>query len=247
MQAFRRYTNLADLIYILRKKRITLRDPLRWDDRNDAYYLEKYKEYKRLQTLLALCFVDSKEETYHHWRVFASGANGVCIRFKRDSVLSAFQEECEEDGGLPPFEGPVEYDTISGLEGSSLCVDDLPFRKWYPYGDEREYRIIYASKERHNSWGFDIQLQWIEHISLSPWLPKILADPLEEQLRSICGCMSISRSRVTDFDRWKAVADNIVGEAARSASTGVESFDPIQLAGAWPGDEPLDTLMAKLD
>ena len=209
MQSFRRYTNLADLIYILREKRITLRDPQRWDDRNDSYYLKKYKESKNLETLLALCFADRTGETYR------------CVKYVK----------------------------IGELQRNPPCVEDLPFLKWSPYGDEREYRIIYASGSRRDNWGFDIELQWIKHISLSPWLPELLEKSLVKELRSISGCprIGISRSRVIDFGKWQEVADNVVGEAPGSPSTRAESFDPIQLAGAWPGDEPLETLLAKLD
>ena len=249
MEAFRRYTNLSDLIFILSERRITLRDPRQWDDRNDSYYLEKYKEYKSLKTLLALCFADRTGETYHHWRVFSSGADGVSIRFNKDRILNAFRKKCKGDGGFKPFDGCVKYVKISELESNPPGVDDLPFLKWSPYGDEREYRIVYANDSLHESWGFEIELEWIEHISLSPWLPAILKNSVSEHLRSICGCsrLCISRSRVIDFDRWKAVADKIEGKTPEGPSTKAESFDPIQLAGAWPGDEPLETLLAKLD
>ena len=65
--------------------------------------------------------------------------------------------------------------------------------------------------------GFGIQLEWIKHISLSPWLPGILAESLVEHLQSICGCskLCISRSRVIDFDKWQAAADEIVQKALR--------------------------------
>ena len=64
----RRYTDLPALLYLLRTRSITLLDPSSWDDKNDSYYLEKYKEKKSLQTVLALC-LSTAEETYHHWRV----------------------------------------------------------------------------------------------------------------------------------------------------------------------------------
>ena len=248
MQSFRRYTNLADLIYIIREKRITLRDPQRWDDRNDSYYLKKYKESKNLETLLALCFADRTGETYHHWRVFSDGADGVSIRLNKDCILDAFRKKCKKDR-VDPLDRCVKYVKIGELQRNPPCVEDLPFLKWSPYGDEREYRIIYASGSRRDNWGFDIELQWIEHISLGPWLPELLEKSLVKELRSISGCprIGISRSRVIDFGKWQAVANNVVGEAPGSPRNRAESFDPIQLAGAWPGDEPLETLLAKLD
>src|ERR1700745_856554 len=89
-QVLGRYTDLPALIHLLRRKCITFLDPATWDDKNDSYYMELYKENKGLKTGLALCF-SMTSETYHHWRVFAGGASGICIRFKRDELLSCIR------------------------------------------------------------------------------------------------------------------------------------------------------------
>lgn len=223
MHAFRRYTNLTDLIYILRKKEIMLRDPQHWDDRNDAYYLQKYKEAKGLKTLLALCFAEDSGETYHHWRVFASGPNGVIIEFEKDCILTAFCKQCKKNG-VDPVARSVRYTVIQEHERNPLCVEDLPFLKWVPYRDEREYRIVYANPSSRNRWGFKIDPKSIKRVSLSPWLPDILEDSVVEQLKSIQGFqdLCVSRSRVIEFERWKKVADRIVDSArkSRGARTG---------------------------
>jgi hypothetical protein len=56
---------------MLLKKKIILLDPSSWEDRNDSFYMEKYREMKRLKTLLAMCFT-TKPETFHHWKVFGT-------------------------------------------------------------------------------------------------------------------------------------------------------------------------------
>lgn len=236
MEAFRRYTNLADLIYTLREKRISLRNPQHWDDKNDSYYLERYRTYRGLNTLFALCFADEKGETYHHWRVFSGGANGVSIRFEKEPLLTAFRNQCKFDG-VTPLDHRVNYRKIEQLQRDPPCVEDLPFLKWSPYGDESEYRIVYASENSRESWGFPINVAWIQHISLSPWLPPALERSVRNELTSIDGCsrLCVSKSRVIDFDAWKKIADQ------------AGSFDPIQLAGTWPGEEPLDTLLKAVD
>ena len=43
----RRYTTLPSLLYTL-----TLLDPQSWDDKNDSYYRQLYKEKKRLKSVL---------------------------------------------------------------------------------------------------------------------------------------------------------------------------------------------------
>lgn len=57
----RRYTDLPALIYLLSERKLTLLDPKSWDDQNDAYYLELYREKKRLSSVLALCFTQASE------------------------------------------------------------------------------------------------------------------------------------------------------------------------------------------
>jgi len=59
---FRRYTNLAVAIHMLRTKSITLLDPATWDDKNDAYDMAEYKRLKQAATVLALCFTESGEK-----------------------------------------------------------------------------------------------------------------------------------------------------------------------------------------
>ena len=160
MEAFRRYTNLSDLIFILREKRVTLRDPRQWDDKNDSYYLEKYKEAKGLKTLLALCFAEASSETYHHWRVFSSGVNGVCIELDKHHIVEEFKKKCKKDG-IEPIHGCMKYVKIGELKtilqaqttfrsGSGFCIvmrrstgSYVPVRRACPrIGDSRLTLIV---------------------------------------------------------------------------------------------------------
>src|ERR1043166_1220865 len=85
----RRYTSVPALLHMLQNKKITLLNPGTWDDRNDAFFRNQYKQQAQLKTVLAFC-VASAPETYHHWRVFTPGSDGVCITFRRDALLAAF-------------------------------------------------------------------------------------------------------------------------------------------------------------
>ena len=84
-----RYTNLPIALDILVQRRVTLLSPETWEDRNDAFYLERYREEKNLRTLVAICF-SARGETFHHWKVFSSGSSGVCIEFDKNRLLKAF-------------------------------------------------------------------------------------------------------------------------------------------------------------
>src|SRR6187455_3028495 len=82
-----RYTSLPVLLDLLSERRITLLSPESWEDRNDAYYLERYKDVRARKSVLAVCF-SMRQETFHHWRIFSSGSAGVCIEFDRERLLS---------------------------------------------------------------------------------------------------------------------------------------------------------------
>lgn len=89
MVQFRRYTNLASTIHLLQHRAITLLNPATWDDKSDTYYMAEYKRLKQAQTVLALCFAESRE-TYHHWRIFSYGTDGICLEFDKQELLTAF-------------------------------------------------------------------------------------------------------------------------------------------------------------
>jgi hypothetical protein len=109
--------------------------PRTWDDKNDAYYLEVYRQRKNLGSILALCFAEAPE-TYHHWHVFAGKSSGVCLEFERDLLVDSV---CRTPGVQCDF---VKYPQIRDLRVTHPTTEELPFVKRYPFKDEREFRII---------------------------------------------------------------------------------------------------------
>lgn len=200
-----RYTNLAAVIHHLQTKTITLLDPVTWNDRNDTFFLQKYKSEQNVKTLLALCF-SQQFETYHHWRVFASGVDGVCIQFDKERLVNSLDES---DG----FEhGIINYKGINQLNKVPPKLEELPFLKRLPYRDEQEYRVIYVNKRKTlESLPIDIKISWIKRIRLSPWIPKALVRSTKDILKSIDGCsnLQIVRSTLIENERWKDAANRI--------------------------------------
>lgn len=204
---FYRYTHLDAAIHLLKNREITLLDPMKWDDSNDVFFMKEYRKRMEAKTLLAICFVQGGE-TYHHWKLFSDGPHGVSIDFEEDKLLSAF----DEDNKIR--HDPVEYKSIEEMEKSlkelPLNVSELPFLKRYPYRGEKEYRVIYVDTEEHlESKSYEIKLDWIKLIRLSPWMPKPLVKSVTETLKSISGCsgLKILQSTVTDSRRWKKIAE----------------------------------------
>lgn len=185
---------------MLSSKKITLLDPMSWDDKNDAYFMAQYKERKELKSLLALCF-SQVPETYHHWHVFAKGPAGVCIEFDRKALLEAFKKR----KGISSES--IQYLTLNEAKEFEFDVQRLPFVKRYGYKPEGEFRVIYESKSNQfSSLGVSITPECIRKIVLSPWLHKALSTSAIQAIQGIEGFdeVTISRSTLISNDVWKS-------------------------------------------
>lgn len=194
-----RYTTLPIALDMLAKKRMTLLSPDTWEDWNDAYYLERYRQELRFRSVLAICFSMSSE-TFHHWRIFSHGASGVCVEFDKAMLLQLLN-------GAAGFRSrKVEYRYIAHLGVKCPDIERWPFMKRYAFRAEEEFRIIYESKKdsircKH----VDIDLSVIKKVTLSPWLPESVADSVVDLIKSIDGCghLNVNRSSLIDNAIWR--------------------------------------------
>jgi len=200
----RRYTNLPGLLCMLTKKKITLLDPNSWDDRNDAYYLKLYTEKKGLSNTLALCLT-KKNETYHHWSVFTSKENGVCIVFDREK----FELFLNYQSGVQ--HKSVEYVQLKKMRNGNISVDELPFLKRSAFRDESEYRLIYPSKKVAKFKDISLPIDAIKKISVNPWAPDVFFEAIKSTIRGINGCekVKVSKSSLIDNKEWCGIGDRI--------------------------------------
>jgi hypothetical protein len=199
----RRYLDLPALFYLLSERKLTLLDPKSWDDGNDSYYLSLYRERKKLKSLLAVCFTQTTEK-YHHWRVFAGGPGGVCVRFKRAQLLKAITGK----RGLRAE--PITYLSLRQLQKKTISVKQLPFLKRQAFGHEGEFRITFESTtEQKSKLDIPIPLSCIDGITLSPWVDPALYGHVKEALRAIeqCGKIEIVRSTLINNEEWKSCGD----------------------------------------
>lgn len=209
----RRYTSIASAIDMLRRRQLTLLDPATWDDRNDRYFMDLYKEKKDLGGLYAACAA-SCFETYHHWRVFTASADGVCVEIKREPL----QQALSQMSGIR-F-GKVNYLRLDQVE--KLTEDDLenlPFFKRVAFEPEDEYRIVAeSSSPQAPAMGIELSIAWITRIQINPWLPKRVAESVSTTLKSFDGCenLEVVRSHLIDSGRWKKAGDKVAGKKTRS-------------------------------
>ena len=200
-----RYTNLAATIHMLRSRTITLLNPATWDDRNDAYFMAEYKRRVQAKTILALCFAE-RNESYHHWRIFAPGSDGVRIEFDKKKLLTTlFRDERVRYSD-------VIYKQIEEVRRVKYFqIDSLPFLKRSPFEDEGEFRVVYVDKaEALDHKDFEIDVSWIRRITLSPWIPPSLCDSIKKTLQDIKGCsgVKIYRSTLIENEKWRDLASN---------------------------------------
>lgn len=207
MPFLRRYTDLTELLHILKSKTITLLDPQLWDNKNDLYFMNTYKEKANFKSVLALCFTETFER-YHHWKVFTKGSSGVCIVFNKLYLKESFPRDDDKLRFSPVF-----YNTINYIKKYGVKNYDLPFVKPYPYRSEYEYRIIYTDSEleiKFKEYPIDL-LPCISKIVLSPWLPEALFDSVKGIIKGIEGAAKIpvQKSNMVYYAQWKDVADDV--------------------------------------
>ena len=183
-------------------------DPISWDDKNDTFYLAEYKKRKELKSLLAFCMTKS-DETYHHWKIFSGGTGGACVVFKRQALL----ERLDEYVGVTM--GDVIYQKLKDMrlevKHGGVMANKLPFLKRVGYEAEEEYRVLFEC--RTEVWpciDFEISMNMIESIRLSPWLHKDMVGTTREIIHGIKDCVSlrVSGSTLVSNDQWKGFVDS---------------------------------------
>ena len=202
----RRYTSLSAVIDMLMRREIALLDPHLWDDRNDTYFMDLYKSYKGVSGLYGMCCTQAAE-TYHHWRVFSGGAHGACIKLKRKPFEASLLQMPETRTGEVTYVLLDELDKLGPQDR-----ENLPFLKRFGYGPEKEYRVIATSREPQQKLiKIPLDLAHIETIHLNPWMSVEVFDSVSMLLKGIPGCerIRLSRSSLTDNERWKQAGDRI--------------------------------------
>jgi len=203
--ALKRYTQLPYLISYLETGKLSLLDTATWPDANDCHFTAQYAKAKGAEKTYALCFTMARE-TFHHWDIFAHGVSGVCIEFDREKLLANLSSIKEI------ICGAVTYHNIRSLNNKDLKHDKLPFIKRTGYADEREYRLIAATKKME-SGKYDIAIppETIRCITTAPRLSYEAHQHVKVSLRRINGAnkLKISKSSLISNEKWKQIGTDI--------------------------------------
>ena len=187
---------------MLRKRKITLVSPNTWEDQNDSHHLNEWGK-RNNKVPLALCLAESSE-TFHHWKVFASGASGVCIVFNGEKLS-------EWARAIPGMHfRQVEYKKMTSIWSDPPNPDQMPFLKRWGYQDEREHRLAYlADKGSPPFVEFDFDISMIRGIVLSPWIYPTISKEMKTLIQGTRGCskLRVNRTTLRDNPSWKNLSE----------------------------------------
>jgi len=204
-QILRRYTSLPVLLDVLSNKKITLLDPQSWEDKNDSYYLNLYKEKMGFKSVLALCFTEASE-TFHHWKVFSGNSSAVCITFKKEKLIDSINANNEIKSDY------VIYKLLNETRTKPPTIEELPFVKRHAFRDEIEFRLLFESKSKEvKSKDIGININSIEKITFGPWIPKPVYSSVKSVIQSLKGCsnLNVYRTTIVDNREWKKIGHKV--------------------------------------
>jgi hypothetical protein len=197
-----RFTSWKELKRLAQTKKLVLRETTSWEDKNDVEVIQEYERHKG-KKVLAKCFC-SCIETIHHWKAFAAGIDGCCIRFDTKKLLEYVEKV--DDGNDNLMKGPVRYKYIENVESIRPHLNFYPFIKRKPYRIEHEYRIIWLGTQDDTAKEIPIQWDCITRITFSPEVDKKVFLARSEFLRKISGRndeqLTINKSTVMKNRAW---------------------------------------------
>jgi len=190
------------LFGILKNREIALTDPSKWEDKNDIFLIEKYKQEKRIKSLFAICFLRAPE-TYHHWKIYA-GECGACIEFDKRKMVNLFKADkfCEIKK-VRYWSATTINDKIKTHE---IDIELLPYIKRPPYRGEEEIRGIFIKNEKFKEKIYKLKFQTdcINKITISPWVSDAAYNEIK---KSIIGYgydgKIINHSKLLNADFWQ--------------------------------------------
>ena len=194
----RRYTSLPVLLDLLANQRLTLVSPTLWEDKNDVFLLERYKEIYGFGFLGAVCLTQASE-TFHHWKVFGSGNSGVCIEFDTAELQRYILPHSAVKMGV------VHYVKVNDIGDSNrYSVNSLPFYKRLGFSAEEEVRIICGLTDDVDCFNLPIDPSCIKRVVASPFLPDPLLGSLQAAIQSIpdCRTLQVDKSRLIESKTW---------------------------------------------
>ena len=134
------YTSVSTLYKILTSG-FKFQNGESWDDKNDRYTLQKYREYVYPKNVLVLCFCDGAGNVYHWTALGKTDSNDSTSHIKCSIVLNKdkFLKYVDSIEGM----SHIEMKYCRNNEILRCQMEDLPYLKRNEFSIEKEYRVIY--------------------------------------------------------------------------------------------------------
>lgn len=194
-----KYMSLPVLLDMLKKKSITFLKPDNWEDKNDVEVMNHYRDCLNdsKKEVLAVCFTTGPESVYH-WNAFAKDGCGCRIEFNFERL----KEKLEKKKGIKC--GLVDYIKVPELNARQHHWEELPFLKRKPYECEGELRMVTIVNKSDKPFGVKFDMTCVNVISISPWLPKPIADTVKYYLKKIVKNpkVDIRQSTLLENQQW---------------------------------------------
>ena len=174
----RKYTTIPVLMDILDRKRISLLDPKKWEDRNDWKIMDKYRELKNKKSILATCFSYGNESIYH-WNAFSKENDGCMISFYAPALIKHVRSN------YPDVRmGKIQYKNIRDLK-NGVVRDEIPFTKRSPYSCEKEFRMLQLFDDEIKSFDVSFDISHICKIVLTQKLSDCIVETMKAKLADL--------------------------------------------------------------
>ena len=195
-----RYIDLTELLDILKNKRVVLRDPRSWEDKNDYFLLEQYAESKNFENIFLSCFTTEMDK-YHFWKIYANKPSGVCIQFLSSGITEAISNDLDP---LSFSLKEVQYRTLKDVSQNQVDIEEYPFIKRMAFMAEKEFRLFYATNNKIPYRALAIDLSCINEIVLSPYLRAEYVSDIKQLISQQSGLScKVRKSTILQSASWQ--------------------------------------------
>lgn len=214
------YTSVSTLYKIL-VKGFMFQNGESWDDDNDRYTLQIYRDYISPQNVLALCFCDGAGNAYHWTALGKIDPNDPYSEIKCSIVLNkdTFLKYIDSIDGMSHQE--MMY--CKNNKVAEHQIEDLPYLKRNEFSIEKEYRVIYKG-DKSEFFLPDI-IPYIDKIVIG----LCMEEKFDEIKQHLTAKFHIDETKITQnllkgSKDWNDNVD-VIAQRAKEAKKGINNID----------------------
>lgn len=197
-----RYIDATELLDCIENKRLILRDPKFWEDRNDYFLIKQYIESRGLTNIYASCFT-SNDDAYHFWKIYANRPTGICIKFDTAKLLESIKKDSEAQ--CFRFDA-VQYRTLKDVTQNEVNINEYPFIKRLAFKAEEEVRLFFEQTKTDLPYRtLRIEIDSIKEIVISPLIRDEFVEGFLRIIKSVedLSKIRIRKSTILDSPTWQ--------------------------------------------